>query len=308
MRIALNAVSKRPALDRVTLAYATGEAVLARAETEQRPTVLGLLASGRMRPSSGTVTIDGEPDASALRNAVALVDAPDVSDPAPNVTVASVAAEELMFAGRPSGGRAVGDALAELGMAERARDAIGQVPPTVRIRLLVELALLRDGVRGIVLTSPDRHGGDPNAWWRIALDVASRGYAVLVIAGDASAAAIAASSLVERLGTPWAEQAPDDDPTRDDSDAVPLAESSYAGVPDVISQPVPGAPTMPGGAVTPGDPTAPGGAVARSASTAPNGAVTRGDPAARDGAAPEDGDSSAAQNDSPDAHAETSDE
>jgi hypothetical protein len=297
MRIALNGVSKRPALDRVTLAYATGEAVLARAETEQRPTVLGLLASGRMRPSSGTVTIDGEPDASALRRAVALVDAPDVSDPAPNVTVASVAAEELTFAGRPSGGRAVRAALAELGMSERARDAIGQVPPTVRIRLLVELALLREGVRGIVLTSPDRHGGDPNAWWRIALDVASRGYAVLVIAGDASAAAIAASSLVERLGTPWAEQAPDDDPTRDDSDAVPLAESSYPGVPDVISQPVPGAPATPGRAVTRGDSAEPGDAVPED-----------GDSTTPDRAVREDGEPSAAQNDSPDAHAESSDE
>jgi hypothetical protein len=296
LRIALNAVSKQPALDRVTLTYATGEAVLARAETEQRPTVLGLLASGRMRSSSGTVTIDGEPDASALRRAIALVDAPDVSDPAPNITVASVAAEELMFAGRPSGGRAVRAALAELGIAERARDTIGQVPPTVRIRLLVELALLRDGVRGIVLTSPDRHGGDPNAWWRIALDVASRGYAVLVIAGDASAAAIAASSLVERLGTPWTEQAPDDDPTRDDSDAVPFGQASFPGVPDVISQPVPGAPATPGGAVTPDDPAV------------PDGSVTLDEPAAPDRAVPEDGDSYATHNDSPDAHAESSDE
>ena len=203
MRIALNAVSKRPALDTVTLTYGTGEAVLARAETEQRPTVLGLLASGRMKPGSGTITVDGVADASAIRRAIALVDAPDVSDPAPNVTVAGVVAEELMFAGRPSGVRAVKRTLASLGAAKHARDAIGQVPPTVRIRLLVELALLREGVQGVVLTAPDRHGGDPNAWWRIALEVASRGFAVLVIAGDASAAAIAASSLVERLEAPW---------------------------------------------------------------------------------------------------------
>jgi hypothetical protein len=247
MRITLNAVSKRPALDTVTLTYATGEAVLARAETEQRPTVLGLLASGRMKPGAGTVTLDGEPDAAAIRRVVALVDAPEVSDPAPNVTVAGVTAEELMFAGRPSGPRAVKTALSSLGMAHHARDAIGQVPPTARIRLLVELALLRDGVQGIVLTSPDRHGGDPNAWWRIALEVASRGYAVLVIAGDASAAAIAASALVERLETPWADPAPDDDPTRDDSDSSLLGEVSLLDLPDVISQPVPVAPAAPPG-------------------------------------------------------------
>lgn len=239
MRIALNAVSKRPALGTVTLTYGTGEAVLARAETEQRPTVLGLLASGRMKPGSGTVTVDGVADASAIRRAIALVDAPDVSDPAPNVTVAGVVAEELMFAGRPSGVHAVKRTLASLGAAKHARDAIGQVPPTVRIRLLVELALLRDGVQGVVLTAPDRHGGDPNAWWRIALEVASRGFAVLVIAGDASAAAIAASSLVERLEAPWEDAEPDDDPTRDDSDTPILTERSLFDLPDVITRPVP---------------------------------------------------------------------
>lgn len=237
MRIALNGVAKRPALDPVTLTYGTGEAVLARAETEQRPTVLGLLASGRMIPGAGTVTIDGVPDTTRLRSAIALVDAPDVSDPAPNITVGGVTAEELMFAGKPSGPRAVAATLTSLGAGAYARDAIGQVPPTVRIRLLVELALLRDGVRGIVLTAPDRHGGDPNAWWRIALEVASRGFAVLVIAGDASAAAIAADSLVERLDTPWGDPVPDDDPARDDSDTA-LDAGALSDLPDVITRPV----------------------------------------------------------------------
>ncbi|WP_246846215.1 hypothetical protein [Humibacter ginsenosidimutans] len=245
MRIALNGVSKTPALGVRSLTYGTGEAVLARAETEQRPTVLGLLASGRMKPGTGSVTIDGEEDAGAIRRVIALIDAPAVSDPAPNVTLAGVAAEELMFAGRPSGLRAVRRTLDSLGLAQHARDEIGQVPPAARIRLLVELALLRDGVQGIVLTSPDRHGGDPNAWWRIALDVASRGYAVLVIAGDASAAAIAASSLVERLEAPWNEADPDEDPTRDDSDASLFDEALLVGeralpdLPDVITRPVP---------------------------------------------------------------------
>jgi len=255
MRITLSGVSKRPALDSVSLAYGTGEAVLARAETEQRPSVLGLIASGRMTPGAGSVTIDGGEDAGLIRRSIALVDAPDVCDPAPNVTVAGVTSEELMFAGRPSGPAATKRMLASLGMASHARDAIGQVPPTVRIRLLVELALLRDGVRGVVITAPDRHGGDPNAWWRIALDVASRGYAVLVIAGDASAAAIAANSLVERLETPWEDATPADDPTRDDSDM------SFLDLPDVITRPVPVIRTAP----EPVGPTAP----ESSGSTAP---------------------------------------
>jgi hypothetical protein len=54
-------------------------------------------------------------------------------------------------------------------------------------------------VEGLVITSPDRHGGDPDEWWRLARGLAGRGIAVLVIAGDASAAAIAATALVSRL-------------------------------------------------------------------------------------------------------------
>jgi len=240
MRITLTDVSKQPAIGAVSLTYGTGEAVLARAETEQRPTVLGLLAAGRMKPATGTITIDGVPDAAAIRRQIALIDAPEVSDPAPNVTVAGVTAEELMFAGLPSGPVAVSRRLDSLGLRAHAKDAIGQVAPRVRLRLLVELALLREGVHGIVLTSPDRHGGDPNMWWHLALEVASRGYAVLVIAGDASAAAIAASSLVARLETPWAtpDPEPDDDPGRDDSDAPLLEPDVFTDLPDTITRPV----------------------------------------------------------------------
>lgn len=202
MRIELDAVSKGSgghALPPTTLWYETGRATLARAETEQRPSVLGLIASGRMIPDSGSVRIDGATDYGALRRRVALLDAPEVCDPAPDVTVAGVTAEELMFAGQRSNPLAVRQALADLGLSQYARRTMATTPPAARIRLLVELALLRRGVEGIVLTSPDRHGGDPNQWWAIAHEIAARGVAVLVIAGDASAAAIGASGLIERL-------------------------------------------------------------------------------------------------------------
>jgi hypothetical protein len=71
---------------------------------------------------------------------------------------------------------------------------MGQLAPEVRVRALTELALLRDGVDGLILVSPDRHGGDPLDWWRIATDLAARDVAVLAIAGFASAALINAST------------------------------------------------------------------------------------------------------------------
>jgi hypothetical protein len=225
MKITLDSVAKGPrdtALPATSVSFETGQAALSRAETEQRPTVLGLIASGRMRPDSGTVSIDGRTDFGAMRRRIALVDAPDVCEPAPDVTVAGIVAEELMFAGLASHPLAVRRRLAELGAAEYARYAIGTVPPTVRIRLLTELALLRAGVDGVVIVSPDRHGGDPVEWWRFARELAGRGIAVLVVAGDASAAAIAASALVSRQfsaeGDASAFQTYEEDPGRDDTD------------------------------------------------------------------------------------------
>lgn len=203
MKIQLSEVAKGPrnaALPPTTVAFESGQATLARAETEQRPSVLGLIASGRMRPDSGTVTIDGRQDYGAIRRRIALIDAPDVCEPAGDVTLAGVVAEELMFAGRLSHPIAVGRTLDSLGMSEWARYAISTVPPAVRIRALSELAVLRPGVEGVVLTSPDRHGGDPAGWWALAEELAERGYAVLAIAGDASAAALAAAA-VSQAGT-----------------------------------------------------------------------------------------------------------
>ena len=233
MKIILDSVAKGArdaALPATSVAFETGQAALSRAETEQRPTVLGLIASGRMRPDSGTVTIDGRTDFGAMRRRIALVDAPDVCEPASDVTVAGIVAEELMFAGLASHPLAVRRRLAGLGAGEYARYAIGTVPPTVLIRLLTELALLRKDVEGVVIVSPDRHGGDPVEWWRFARELAGRGIAGLVVAGDASAAAIAASALVSRqfTGDDDADSVPqtfDEDPARDDTDDLFRPES-----------------------------------------------------------------------------------
>jgi len=189
VRIVLNAVSKgraQSALPETSTAYETGGATLVVAETEQRPTVLGLVASGRMKVDSGTVTIDGRADASAIRRRVALVDAPVVSEPESNVTVTGVVAEELMFAGHAPNPSAAARWLEGVGLESLATTAIGNVEPAARVRLLLELAALRKDVEGLVLVAPDRHGGEPLAWWRIAQEFAERGYAVLVIAGHAS--------------------------------------------------------------------------------------------------------------------------
>jgi hypothetical protein len=94
--------------------------------------------------------------------------------------------------------------------------------------LLCELALKREGVNWLVITSPDRHGGDPNQWWELAREFASRDLAVLVIAGVASATAIAAASLVERIQST--------DAAVPVAEAEPVAESVEATQPEPIAE------------------------------------------------------------------------
>lgn len=203
MRVRATAVSKGPkgrALPPSDVAFASGSAVFVEAETAQRPTVLGLILTGRMRPDSGKVTLDGEEDPKRLRRALALVDAPDVSEPHGDVRLADVIAEELMFAGRPAGPIAVGRELDRLELREHARTPMADLDPGARVRVLCEFALERPGVRGLVLVSPDRHGGRPEEWWGIACDLAERGAAVLVIAGLAARAALAAQPGGWRTG------------------------------------------------------------------------------------------------------------
>lgn len=189
MKLQLEEVTKGAGariLEATTVAVSSGEVSLVQAETEQRPTVLGLIASGRMRPDSGEVLVDGAPNTRRLRRVCALVDAPIVSEPDANVPAVGVVTEELMFAGRRANPISARRWMSEHDCDDLAGVPIGQVEPSRRIRLLCELAASRPGIEALVLVSPDRHGGRPGAWWRVAEDIAATGIAVLVIAGRAS--------------------------------------------------------------------------------------------------------------------------
>ncbi|UPL10623.1 hypothetical protein [Microbacterium sufflavum] len=250
MRIALHEVSKGrngQALPVTSLEFHTGAVRYALAETEQRPTVLGLIASGRMRPDSGRVSIDGASDAKDLRHRVALVDAPDVSDPHPDITLAGVVGEELMFAGAGATPLHARRWLARLGFEELASVPIGNIDPAARVRLLCELAVLRRGVEGIVLVAPDRHGGSPDGWWRIAGEFADRGYAMLVIVGGSAAVALErmheldavnASGPVEPLVLAAPDPAPEAEPAPE-PEAAPEAEPELEAAPEPEHAPEP---------------------------------------------------------------------
>ncbi len=173
-------------------------------ETEQAPVLASLVAGGRMRPDTGRVLLDGHEDAAAVRRAVALVDTPGVAEPFPVMTLTQIVREELAFAGQRPSRAHVDTVLDELGLRQHADTPVQRVPTEVRVRLLVELALLRNGVTGIVLTTPERHGGAVEDWFTVVRDVARRGVTVVLVTSKAAAA------TVERLLDTVQTEGPDD--------------------------------------------------------------------------------------------------
>lgn len=194
-----------PALPAISLSYGGPDPVVAVAETELRPTVLSLVASGRMHIDGGSLALDGDDSAGVaprIAERVALVDTPRINEPADDVTLRAVVAEELALAGHRSGRREVGVILDDQQLADLARAPFSAVPAVARIRLLTTLAASRDGVEAVVVTSPERHGGAVGEWMRVLRDLARSGTGVLIVTSEAAAEAIAALPADDAIATP----------------------------------------------------------------------------------------------------------
>jgi ABC-2 type transport system ATP-binding protein len=170
------------ALPETTLSFGPGIPTVFAVDSEQRPTVLSLVAAGRMRVDAGTVT------PADLRDRVALVDTPLVAEPPAEVRASVVVREELTLAGRRGSAT---EYLRERGLIDFASAPFAAIPPVARLSLLLDLALLRPGIEAVVVTSPERHGVDTAEWWRLAREIGERGVAVLVVTDQASVDAIA---------------------------------------------------------------------------------------------------------------------
>ena len=206
-------------------------------ETVDAPVLASLVAGGRMAPTQGRVTLDGSDDAAAIRASFALVDTPSVAEPFGSLTVAQVAREELALADLRSDRASTALLLDEIGLADHRRTRLQALPTELRVRLLCELAVLREGVQGLVLTSPERHGGDVAAWLAVVHDLVARGVTVLTVTGFAALAAVEALPAPDFSGldedevpagpapvTDLTTTAPDPTPTPDDSAVAPTRE------------------------------------------------------------------------------------
>ena len=211
----------------LSLAVPSGVVSVLAVETDERPMLVSMLLGGRYRADAGRILIDGREDPNALRRTVALVDTPFVVAPPAEIALSLVVAEEFSFAAIPSSKRHAVAFLRRHRLEEYASLPLRALPPADHIRLFSELAILRDGVTTIVVTSPERHGGDAADWYPAVLEIASRGIGVAVIT-DAPTAA-----KVQQLGARDATAAlPSQDPAPDlPASDVPAADLPASDVP-----------------------------------------------------------------------------
>lgn len=141
-------------------------------------TAFSLALAGRLIPSAGQVLVDGDADGPRLRREVAVVDAPDVSEPDDVVSLATAIGEELAMAEMPARHGAVREFLAEHDADEWVDARVEDVPPDVRFRLLAYAAAHRPGTGALVLCCPDRYGAAPQPSLDVARTLAESGFAV----------------------------------------------------------------------------------------------------------------------------------
>lgn len=185
-------------------------------------TAFGLALAGRLRPSTGTVTVDGAADPAKLRRMTALVDVPDVTEPDGALPVRVIVGEELALAHRPANREAVTRWLTEHGVAPYADVRFENLEPAVRIRLLTTLAAGRPGIELLVLDTPDRHSSDIDGWWAPAHEQAAHGIAVVVLTATVPPSALPATpALLGQSEQPEPTHcAPEPDPDTDEQVAT----------------------------------------------------------------------------------------
>jgi hypothetical protein len=176
-----------PMLHATSVAVADHQVVLLTGYPGAGHVAAALGLSGRLKPDTGRVRFDGRTDLALLRRRVAVVDAPGITEPDDALPVQTVVGEELAIAGRKAGRKAVLEWLNEHDAAEHADKRFEHLPVAVRTRLLTELTVARPDVQVVILTMPDRHGGDPHGWYELGRGLAAQGYGVIITCADASA-------------------------------------------------------------------------------------------------------------------------
>jgi len=170
----------------------SGVPVALAVEGDELPLLISMMLGGRLKPQTGRVLIDDLDDDDLLRTRTALVDTPWVAEPSPGIDLRVIVAEEFSFADQPTGRKAVDVFLSRHGLEDYAALPIRALPAGDRVRLFSELAVLREDVAGIIVTSPERHGAGVEEWYEPLTGIAERGILVVIVTDVATAATLTA--------------------------------------------------------------------------------------------------------------------
>ncbi|AKT52318.1 hypothetical protein [Arsenicicoccus sp. oral taxon 190] len=171
-----------PLLLPTSLAARKGEVTLVAGDPGPALTTLALALGGRVPLDHGEITCNGDPSGHVRRERVVLVDVPGVTEPEPSLPLHVVVGEELALAGLPARRQDIHRFLAAHDAVERSRDRWETLDPSEHIHWLAQIAVERAGATAVVLTSPDRWGGDPRGWHVVARELAERDLVVVVLA------------------------------------------------------------------------------------------------------------------------------
>ncbi len=148
-----------------SLEAARGDLLLVEGVRQDQRTALALALSGRMKPSAGTVSWDGNARIKVLRQASSVVDSPRVNEPEQHLSVRDLVTEDLALVPRRHRRAARSTPWLRLNNFE---DIAGlwteQLPAARRTGLLTALALANPDTDLLVVDSPDRHSGDTADW------------------------------------------------------------------------------------------------------------------------------------------------
>lgn len=186
-------------LNPTSLQAAPGEVTVVVGSTQEARTALALILTDRLRPSEGAVEVEGP---SRLRSRSALVDAPEISAPGPEMRVIDLATEELALSptSPPWGLRRRARAWLEAnGFAEIEEDYLEQLAGPELVRLQAGLALVDENVDVVVVDAPDRRAGE-GAWLQPLEELAAE-HPQLVIVAVATEAPRGFAGRVCEIGT-----------------------------------------------------------------------------------------------------------
>ncbi|GAB78747.1 hypothetical protein SAMN05421595_2400 [Austwickia chelonae] len=153
-----------PLLMPTSMIAEAGQITVVEGEIGPGSTTFALALAGRVKLSRGEVAWNRDTDPALRRRKVAVVNLPDVTEPDGGLHVRTVIGHELALAGQPSRRRDIARFLTERGAADLVKSRWEQAPHGSRTGWLAELAFMEDGVEAIVVTHPDRWGGDVEEW------------------------------------------------------------------------------------------------------------------------------------------------